>query len=84
MLKPVSYGKSSALILDYEEDAIFNICDCELNQLEKYINAKIYLSTRCDNLRIVEHIYDCAVIRFNEPKTKQPILAVDLIELLIR
>ena len=49
MLKPISYRKSIALILDYEEDAIFDICDCQLNQLEKDINAKVYLSTRCDN-----------------------------------
>ena len=29
-------------------------------------------------------MYDCAAIRFNEPRTKQPICALELIELLIR
>ena len=30
------------------------------------------------------YIYDVAVIRFYDPKTKQPTLALELIELLIR
>ena len=30
-----SLWNSIGLILDYEDDAIFDICDCELNQLEK-------------------------------------------------
>ena len=84
MLRPISYRKPIALILDYDNDATFGICDCSLKLLEKDINAKIDLSTRCDNLRNLEHTYDCAVIRFNEPRTKQPILALDLTELLIR
>ena len=31
-----------------------------------------------------ENVYDVAVIRFNEPKNQQHILALELIELLIR
>ena len=84
MLKPVSTRKSIALILDYEEDATFEICKCQLDELEKDINAKIYMSLRCDNSYNTEHVYDCAVIRFNESRAKQPILAIELIELLIR
>ena len=71
--------------MDYEEDSIFDICECNFNQLEKDINAKIELSTRCDNLRNADHVdYDCAIIGFNESKAKQLILALELIELLIR
>ena len=84
MLRPITYRKSIALTLDYNNDAVFNICDCELKQIEKDINAKIYMSTRCDHSQVVGNIYDVAVIRFNETKTKQPILALKIIELLIR
>ena len=56
--------------MDCEEDAIFNICDCELKLIENDINTKIYMSTRCEHSRVVENIYDVAVVRYNETKTK--------------
>ena len=71
MLRPITYIKSIALILDYENDATFGICDCSLKLIENHINAKIYMSTRCEHSRVVEHIYDVAVIRFNAPRTKK-------------
>ena len=84
MLQPISYRKSFALILDYDGDAVFNICDCQLAQLKKDINAQIYMSIRCENLYNAYNVYDCAVVRFNDSRANNPILAIEIIELLVR
>jgi hypothetical protein len=86
LFKPISYRKSLAIILDFDDAAFFDVRKCCLHELENDIDATIHLNVRTwdSNPDNASGLYDYAVIRYKESRQKNPVLAIDLIEIFVR